>query len=1481
MPDDKNLFEFGTGSIKRDQWLRDIDNEQDAFISRYSNAVNKHRATLLRQAFTDLRDRIARGDMLNRTADGNYQFGSALNREDKHMEEAYRRALGFMGELARRQINTPAKEPEKKAIGSLEERYIKSLNPSGKFNTEAYWKNQTDEERRTALKDFLNRELKEADNYQDFGNFGNKDTYTQRLQTVMNLLESGKANDWSLQQLGFTKNWLTQPTQEEPEEKKSELEQVQSDIAAAQEAQQVQQGRQFLAFNGNRGRQEFNFGTPQFDLNYQLQHLLTTPQEAGGGPGFAPSGPSSDILQRAATSKYISDLQNQLDLYFKNFATSWRPNYESGEANQKVMRDFLSKLFSTYSKGTNADGTPASDYAFDWKKYFTQIGQNQFLINGSIDNQTGRYAYYIPGEGIKEDNILDNPNQFVAQKLGYTIPSQKEGGKVEFLQSGGGFDYDAWKASQETPKAQVISKPQQTTAPKQEGSSFSTAENARIAATIADIASMGAAFVPGYGTAASAVLGLGSTATNFGADLADGQGLWNATKNAGFGLAADVMGLIPGLGGVGKGAKIARNLMWAVPKMMQWVNTYQGLQNAGEIKNSIMKLTSPSSMTVQDWQNVSQALQIMTGHGRSVATKVKKAGMSKTTTTTEPEHYIFTNKGKQKVSDETFKRLREARGTKARQTLTQELMGEGVTLQQTRFAPWNTSTRFGAFKQTPGKTTVEVQNKHKGWLSDENLVEKVENMNPSVDMRSIMHRVNPYRDYYNRRNQPVIPQRNYSSFEARLNGEASPLNVRGPLQPYPTGEAYAAPKAKRKPLTDQQKAARKQKAADKKSKEQAKKQLEELRRNQGYALAEEIPQAGTYAGIKQRQQTIANLSSRYANEVELPIPTPRPAPGPRSEAFNKKYGKAIGKKEIGGVLKALRNGGIIKAQGGLRVPSQNSNYDFDSKFYNQWVDLNWGNPSDVKATLKGYSTGGSSYRSINGLPEKGGEGKRYENTEGQQDFMSAYQEQQNYYNKDQGSHIFGDVKNYYINHWLPKNQGKSIDDFIIEYNKNVDKLRENAPRKLTSTANIDKDWGDYNRLFNQMYANYSPYSQGLEDTFGESTWRRTPNTFNGLNDRENLRHGLLDDKNKDSGIIINNDGKLVRPEVESNNNGVIENTGTNQIAEAEKSDEQKAKDKLSGDKTIFDPKFENPKDPTLPLILGQAALGLIGNRNVYKNLLEEMPQAVLRDRIDRQLAIVGWQERIKHGQNQLADLRKIQQMQRGSDQQTNFATALEVERNGRDITDKAFQEDSGRQFETAQKLWNLKNEDRMYNIGVGDYNRKAIAARQEQIAKIRAAWRNGDNNILMGAASDTANWLLKKYQREQDLVDRAREISLGTPEERAQASLSDDDKYTRIMNKYTAGQTLTDEERAYIRQKQAEAIKGIRGKYAKSYYDLYHTPYFGGGFKEDVVPLHKNGSKLEIAKLRARSKDNDRYVSMIRDLRKSSRRRRRRFYYDD
>jgi len=33
---------------------------------------------------------------------------------------------------------------------------------------------------------------------------------------------------------------------------------------------------------------------------------------------------------------------------------------------------------------------------------------------------------------------------------------------------------------------------------------------------------------------------------------------------------------------------------------------------------------------------------------------------------------------------------------------------------------------------------------------------------------------------------------------------------------------------------------------------------------------------------------------------------------------------------------------------------------------------------------------------------------------------------------------------------------------------------------------------------------------------------------------------------------------------------------------------------------------------------------LRGNRDIYQNLLDEMPEAPLRDPLDRKLAIVGW-----------------------------------------------------------------------------------------------------------------------------------------------------------------------------------------------------------------------------------------------------------------
>ena len=50
---------------------------------------------------------------------------------------------------------------------------------------------------------------------------------------------------------------------------------------------------------------------------------------------------------------------------------------------------------------------------------------------------------------------------------------------------------------------------------------LSTIDKVRIGSAIADIGSILAAFVPGYGTAASAIAGLGSTGANLYADISD------------------------------------------------------------------------------------------------------------------------------------------------------------------------------------------------------------------------------------------------------------------------------------------------------------------------------------------------------------------------------------------------------------------------------------------------------------------------------------------------------------------------------------------------------------------------------------------------------------------------------------------------------------------------------------------------------------------------------------------------------------------------------------------------------------------------------------------------------------------------------------------------------------------------------------------------------------------------------------------------
>ena len=154
---------------------------------------------------------------------------------------------------------------------------------------------------------------------------------------------------------------------------------------------------------------------------------------------------------------------------------------------------------------------------------------------------------------------------------------------------------------------------------------FSGAEIARLVSIGADITSM---FLdPVTGTA----VGLGSTLTNFGADIADDGFQWEDVKNLGINAGFDLLGAIPLFGdALGTGTKITRNLVKWAPRMMGLLAGYQGVANFDGMMNSWGKFTSgdeDQKLTVQDWRNIAQSIGLVTGATRAIKNKAAQSKM--------------------------------------------------------------------------------------------------------------------------------------------------------------------------------------------------------------------------------------------------------------------------------------------------------------------------------------------------------------------------------------------------------------------------------------------------------------------------------------------------------------------------------------------------------------------------------------------------------------------------------------------------------------------------------------------------------------------------------------------------------------------------------------------------------------------------------------------------------------------------------------
>lgn len=509
--------------------------------------------------------------------------------------------------------------------------------------------------------------------------FKDRNTYVSRLRAAAENLGNGYNSEdvIALNQAGIGNEFLSKffsTGAEEPQAKQSELERQ-----AEQSAQELAQRRrddELRAVIEEEKQDQYNRQRDAFFADYQKQNPFNSTIKS---QAIALSYNPNAMYDRAAT-KYGVDrsnteaLQSAVKEYinFPQLAAAIRGKEHILQGQKDVTAAHIAN---------NLDWAAQSNLLTD------KIGDTgYYVVPGSENYDNWSYIAYNPiTRHYEEQSML--LNEELKKKMAYAEYDRRNK-DVQKHQLGGLLKYTEEyqkKAQKEAEKQQRIDQKVEETGktreqveaaerrPMEEG--FSTIDKVRLGTAAADAISAAAAFIPGYGTVASGVLGIGSTLTNIGADIADeSMSGWDVAGNALYGL-MDVVGLIPGMGATGKAAKIVRVLKPVSKLAMRTLQAY-GMVHSADAFNKLM--SNPSDMSADDWRNLVTGLWAISGEARY---KGGKRAVSRATTQRDVAD-VKTSTGRMAtISKEDLDKLRETKGLKAQNKLFSELTG-GQKLQR-------------------------------------------------------------------------------------------------------------------------------------------------------------------------------------------------------------------------------------------------------------------------------------------------------------------------------------------------------------------------------------------------------------------------------------------------------------------------------------------------------------------------------------------------------------------------------------------------------------------------------------------------------------------------------------------------------------------------------------------------------------------------------------------------------------------------------
>lgn len=377
---------------------------------------------------------------------------------------------------------------------------------------------------------------------------------------------------------------------------------------------------------------------------------------------------SVGVKDEAAAKKYWDDLdtkylQNPYDVSVSSIIMPMR-------ARQGLLKSIDSGDYS----GWQYDPATINEERQSVAAVDPITGKIEEIFLGNLKNEWGR---------IKTKYMRDN--NYVNPLAAY----DKKGGILEFQTGGAMTTYDYLKEhkkeknklkAKETGNSEEVQKARDRVVSNGDDSFVSderTLANPDAGLTGADVArliSIGADITsifldPVTGTA----VGLGSTLTNFGADIADDGFQWSDVKNLGINVGFDLLGAIPLFGdALGTGTKITRQLVKWAPRVMAGLAAYQGVANFDGIMNSFGKFMSgdkDQKLTVQDWRNIAQGIGLVTGGTRAIKNKAAQSKMKKQARVDDVVgvNVVDKNGVKQQVlvDGDVARKVREAHGNKS------------------------------------------------------------------------------------------------------------------------------------------------------------------------------------------------------------------------------------------------------------------------------------------------------------------------------------------------------------------------------------------------------------------------------------------------------------------------------------------------------------------------------------------------------------------------------------------------------------------------------------------------------------------------------------------------------------------------------------------------------------------------------------------------------------------------------------------------